>query len=200
MSGNDKKQLFDDWFNEKKDDPHRWGSNASNLKSAAEALFKVHRDWCDPETGEPINHEHERVDAPATMLYGCAMENMIKAYLIKKYGSFETAMGANENAWKRHQIPALADETGLTISDELRLLLRTLESFVVWAGRYPIPLKRHQFTLPEQFDCSDDMVPSEIQFRGMGIRLLDEFFKRMEDAVFADLWACIKKGSSKAAA
>jgi hypothetical protein len=51
----------------------------------------------------------------------------------QKHCSFEDAVAVDENAWKRHQLPAFAKAIGLPLSDELKLLLRN-EAFAVGPG------------------------------------------------------------------
>jgi hypothetical protein len=157
---------------------------AWNLRTAADVLFQAWEESWEP-SGEPIHPENEHLDSPATMLYGSAMENAIKGYLIKKHGGFEQARAAIQIAWDRHQISRLAVATGLPLTPEQRLLLHSLEAFIVWAGRYPISMKRHQFTIPKQFQSGDHMTP--IQIRRDGIEILQPFFKQLEDDIFHDL-------------
>jgi len=101
-------RLFDREFKRNKNDSEEWGATASNLHMAADVVFEAYGQSWNLD-GEPEHPEYKDLDAAATMLYGCAMENMIKGYLIKKHGGFEQARAANQIAWDRHQLPRLAE-------------------------------------------------------------------------------------------
>jgi hypothetical protein len=174
-------------FTNDRDNPEAWGATAGNLRIAADVLFQACREsWQDDE---PIHPENQPLDSPATMLYGYAMENAIKGYLIKKHGGvehdgFEKAKAANEKAWS-HEISKLAEATGLHPTSEQKLLLLNLERFIRWAGRYPIPKKWGEFTISKQLHAGDDMTPSQIEPHE--IQILEPFYKRLLDDISADL-------------
>jgi hypothetical protein len=181
------KRCLEKVFTNDRDNPEAWGATAGNLRIAADVLFQACREsW---QNDEPIHPENQPLDSPATMLYGYAMENAIKGYLIKKHGGaehdgFEKAKAANKEAWS-HEISKLAEATGLPLTSEQKLLLESLESFIRWAGRYPIPLHQDQFTIPKQFHAGDDMTPNQIE--PDGIQILEPFYKRLLDDISADL-------------
>jgi hypothetical protein len=184
LDAKEKKRTLDGLFQRKQNDPKKWFMTAWNLRTAADVLFQACEETREPG-GEPIHPENEHLDSPATMLYGCAMENIIKGYLIKKHGGFEPARAVYKKAWGKHQISVLAVATGLPLTPEQRLLLCSLEAFIVWAGRYPISMNRDQFTIPRQLQAGDHITP--IQIRHNGIELLQPFFKQLEDDIFPDL-------------
>jgi hypothetical protein len=184
LDAEETKSLFDGVFDRNKNDPEEWGATAWNLRAGADVLFQAYRESWEPE-GEPVHPENAHLDSPATMLYGGAMENAIKGYLIKKHGGFEQARAAKRKAWDRHKICELAVATGLPLTPEQKLLLRSLEAFIVWAGRYPISMKRDQFTIPKQFQSGDHITPNQI--RHDGVEILEPFYKQLEDDIFADL-------------
>jgi hypothetical protein len=179
------KKLLEQVFDRAKDEPEDWGAMAWTLRTAADVLFDAYaQTWGDPDDA-PEKPENERLNGPASMLYGCAMENMIKGYLIKKHGGFESARKVYQVAWDRHQLLRLAQATGLPLTPDQQLLLRSLEYFVVWAGRYPISMKRDHYTIPKQYKSGDNMTPT--QLNGDAIRILEPFYKQLEDDIFADL-------------
>jgi hypothetical protein len=181
----DTKKLLEGVFERTKNEPEDWGAMAWTLQRAAEVLMDAHaQTWGDPE-GPPERPENEQLDSPASMLYGCAMENMIKGYLIKKHGGFEQARAACPDAWQKHRLVDLARATGLPLTPVQRLLLGSLEAFVVWAGRYPISMKKQHYTIPKQYMSGENMTPTEIQRDG--IKILEPFYKQLEDVVFAEL-------------
>jgi hypothetical protein len=179
------KKLLERVFDRAKDSPEDWGTMAWTLRTAAEVLLEAHAEtWGDPDDA-PEKPENERLNGPASMMFGAAMENMIKGYLIKKHSGFEAARKVNQIAWDRHQLLRLAEATELRLTPDQILLLRSLEYFVVWAGRYPISMKRDHYTIPKQFMSGDNMTPTEIN--GDRIKILLPFYKELEDDIFADL-------------
>lgn len=134
LDAEEMKSLLDGVFQRNQNDPKKWGATAWNLRTAADVLFQAYTESWGPE-GEPIRPENKHLDSPATMLYGCAMENAIKGYLIKKHGGFEQARTANQGAWQKawqkHQISRLAEATGLPLTSGQKLLFQSLESFIV---------------------------------------------------------------------
>src|SRR5437867_726837 len=60
-----------------------WAASAGNLWRAAQVLFLAYESSTD-ENGEPVRPEDMELNVPATLLFGYATENAIKALLIKK--------------------------------------------------------------------------------------------------------------------
>lgn len=201
------KLLYNDVFKKDQNSPEAWGATAANLRIAADVLFQAYGEtW---EGDEPLHPENQHLDSPATMLYGCAMENVIKGYLIKKHEGFDKARAANQEAWERagakdqkaweklwqhHKISKLAEATGLPLTSEQKLLLQSLQSFIRWTGRYPIPMGRDEFTILKQFHSGDDMTPNQIE--PAGIKLLEPFYKQLEDDIFADAPRLVKHANT----
>jgi hypothetical protein len=169
-----KDRLFDGLFERSKDNPNAWASTALNLRMAADVLFKAYRESWEPAGEEPRHSENEHLNSPASMLYGCALENAIKGYLIKKHGGFEPARTAHPNAWPKHRLLDLALATGLPLSNDQELCLKSAEAFVRWAGRYPISITRQEFTIPKQFRSGNHMTPNALMLDT--IEILEPFY------------------------
>jgi hypothetical protein len=118
------------------------------------------------------------------MLYGYALENSIKGVLIKRHGVFEQAKQNHTKAWN-HKILALAEATNLPLTTDQKLLLKTLEAFVIWAGKYPVSLKPEEFTIEKQFQSGDYLTPNE--FHRSHLALLEPFYRQLQHEIFADL-------------
>ena len=172
-----KDRLFDGLFERNKDNPNAWASAALNLSMAADVLFEAYSESWAPDGEEPRHPENEHLNSPASMLYGCALENAIKGYLIRKHGGFEPAKTAYPNAWTKHRLLDLAMSTGLPLSNDQKLCLKSAEAFVRWAGRYPISFTRQEFTIPKQFQSGDHMTPNALRLDTIGI--LEPFYHAM---------------------
>jgi hypothetical protein len=79
-------------------------------------------------------------------LMGVSFENLIKATIIAQ-GTVAGNSRQISNNFKKHSIEALVgliDANKLSFNQDEINLLKELEKFVVWAGRYPIPKKVEQ--------------------------------------------------------
>ena len=115
---------------------HLWLAKATELLKAARLLWQQFLDDLAVfQKGEQL--EEPFVGGPALMLYGLAVENLLKAGLAHQ-GKAVNGNGAF--GLKSHGLVDLADQLGLSCTPAEIELLEKLETFVLWAGRYPIPL------------------------------------------------------------
>jgi hypothetical protein len=175
-------KIYDGVFKQK-EDSKEWAFTAADLRRAAEILFEAEHESRYPD-GEPKNPEDEQMDGPATLLCGYAIENAIKGYLIKKHGGLKAAISASGTAWQKHRLGLLAKQTGIPLSRDLELVLGTMEAFVRWAGKYPISLKRDEFTIPKQSFSGDHMMPNALNY--FTLPILDLFLKRLNDEILKE--------------
>lgn len=86
-----------------------------------------------------------RVDLiwPTALLLGFAAENFVKAAYVKvlAIGKDGRTVDALPKRLKRHDLSAIAGETGIRFSNPERELLRRLTPIVQWAGRYSVPTR-----------------------------------------------------------
>lgn len=78
------------------------------------------------------------IASTAMMLGGFAIENLLKA--IKVSQGSQVFDGRGFFTVKTHNVLELAVEAGIELDAAEEALLERLEQFVIWAGRYPIPL------------------------------------------------------------
>ena len=64
--------------------PSRWRKSADRLKHSADLLFAAYLESCNLPPEEYDWSEDARIAGVATLLYGLAMENILKAVLLKK--------------------------------------------------------------------------------------------------------------------
>jgi hypothetical protein len=78
------------------------------------------------------------VALPALLLAGYAIENYAKARLVEQ-----------GRGWKDHghDLPWLVRQAGIELNEPEDLLVQRLKQIVVWAGRYPTPMKPEAFRL-----------------------------------------------------
>ncbi len=113
-----------------------WLLKAAELLKSANLLWQQYLDDLAAfQKGERI--EEPFIGGTALMLYGLAVENLLKAGLAHQ-GKAATASGAF--GLKSHVLLSLGEQLGLSLSTIEAELLERLEAFVSWAGRYPMPL------------------------------------------------------------
>lgn len=115
--------------------PGLWLGYARLMKQAADILFSRSKTRTNV-------HQTPRADLaiPATLLYGYAIENAIKALVIKHNpitSGAEFTEYKNKSGWTNHKPVMLLESIKFGLDDDERNLLRVLSSFVIWAGKYP---------------------------------------------------------------
>lgn len=78
------------------------------------------------------------ISSIAMMLGGFAIENLLKGIKVSQGSQVFDDRGFF--TIKTHDILELAVQAGVELDTEEKALLERLEQFVIWAGRYPIPL------------------------------------------------------------
>jgi hypothetical protein len=123
--------------------PHRWESKARKLKHCADLLFKAFLTARKLPDEEQSVTEDSYIDDVATLLYGMAMENILKAALLKE--SIAKIGPDGKIAWS---VECAREHDLLGISRSLKFLklnaaqenlMERLSAFVFWAGKYPTP-------------------------------------------------------------
>jgi hypothetical protein len=123
--------------------PSRWLEQAEFLKLSAVQVLEQLEEIIDEGQALPGIREKKLAYVQAFMLLmGLSFENLIKgAHTATTPG---LAIADRVMIWKKHRgghgISSLIS-LATSINGEERDLLRRLEEYTVWAGRYPIPLK-----------------------------------------------------------
>lgn len=78
------------------------------------------------------------ISSTAMMLGGFAIENLLKAIKVSQGSQVFDDRGFF--TVKTHDVLELAVDAGVELDTAEEALLEKLEQFVIWAGRYPIPL------------------------------------------------------------
>jgi len=79
-----------------------------------------------------------KIYGPMLMLGALAIENLLKALRIPHVNPLFDKRGAF--ILDTHDVLQLAEDAGMSLSEDEQMLLERLEQFLTWAGRYPIPL------------------------------------------------------------
>ena len=81
------------------------------------------------------------------MLYGFAMENLIKALIVKKDPSLPLIeKGAIKWGVNGHDLLSLIEKAGIDPTEDERLILPALTEWAVWQGRYPTSMDAESYS------------------------------------------------------
>lgn len=132
--------------------PDRWISQARRLRASADLLYGAYlkdlRMFGKVRKVSSLKSlEHVM---PATLLYGFALENLLKAILVQNDQS--RVRNGRLAPWPGggHDLPALAREAEVALDPVETDVLNRLSQFIKWAGRYPIPKKATEMRLVQR--------------------------------------------------
>ena len=141
-------------------DPESWIGFSHALKLTAEIYRRIteKEDFQLFNLVSPRGKDDDKIDAKAAalktlvgfyslkctkidvMLFGLSVELLIKAILIAQNPDFVTKDGLDDKIAK-HNLLALIETANIEIDKEERKILRDLQQYIEWMGRYPIPKK-----------------------------------------------------------
>jgi len=126
--------------------PPAWWLAARRLMRAAEVLWRAHdADLSKIREGQVETHKLENLELGLAwmLLTGLALENLVKAVLLKREP--ELAKPGRMPEWpgkgagKGHDLAQLFDRAGVPLSAPERDFMDRLTEFILWRGRYPVP-------------------------------------------------------------
>lgn len=130
-----------------------WVSKAHDLRQSAELLVQY-----DAEVFEKVFTERKQprlpsfwTAGPARMMMGFALENLLKALLLRDPEHLRKAFSKEGKlSWKGdgHDLIALSKEAGFEWGRKEEQYLELWQMCAKWAGRYPLPKNESQ--LPRQ--------------------------------------------------
>ena len=121
-----------------------WLESADRLKHGADSLFAAYLESCKLSPEDKAETEDRNLAGVATLLYGLAMENILKAVLLKTKTAKIKSDGSiewNAEGAKEHDLVSICRSTKLTsLNADQEKLMERMSAFVHWAGKYPTPL------------------------------------------------------------
>lgn len=118
--------------------PMCWLSIAESLRRSANILWEVVQRDNDKIFKEGSEDIQPSISQNCLLLLGLSMENLLKGICVSKYGAFNNG---NEFKFTTHNLLVLCEKSGVEIAGDEYHLLELLEQFVIWAGKFPGPLK-----------------------------------------------------------
>lgn len=141
----------------KQNHPNHWFNRAADLHASAGGLWWVMHQQNEADVsrdlGFPPGHSMSVACRPVFhMLCGLSLEVIMKAVLVQRDVAFN----------KSHRLNTLVSLLGLSKSKQELALLKFYEESILWAGRYPIPLKASDEKLREFWSLASNVLTSEI--------------------------------------
>jgi hypothetical protein len=136
-------------FNKWSTSPAAWFARAEQLHQSSELLWSPIGRLFDMERRRERADPNAGLHAPAYLLVaGFAIEAMLKAAAIQtelNAGGIDRVVVPGSSPvlqpWvKTHNLEKLAARAAITPSDETVIYLRRFERYILWAGRYPVPV------------------------------------------------------------
>lgn len=146
MSERDVPSIWLDMFRSAATSRHVWADYAWRLRrvammvwhlSQSEAEFVFHDTTKSLMT--PRGETNDSLRSVFMLLAGFAVEDLAKGVYLRRKG-ISVADGHFPSELKRHVIRPLLDQFNIYLTPTEKGLVRRLETFVRWAGRYPVPL------------------------------------------------------------
>jgi hypothetical protein len=167
-------------------DELQWLESADKLKHGADLLFTAYSESCGLSPEERSQTDDRKMDGVATLLYGLAMENILKAALLKEGIAKIDADGSIDwivDGASEHDLLAICRSSKLiSLNVNQEKLMQRLSAFVHWAGKYPTPWKltntKKEFKgllLKNQPKAAPITMP--VEFRVEDKVLFDEIYK-----------------------
>jgi hypothetical protein len=165
--------------------PSIWVLTARRLKRSADIIFdQCENDLRAMESGiSPLELHNLELAGCATMLYGLALENLLKAIVIQVQPTAIVDHKLRKWPSGGHDLLLLRKEARLGVNDSEKDLLTRLAAFVKWAGRYPIPKSALEMRLL-QSAVQPDFVP--LPLNPYERAPFDALYARLESHVIHD--------------
>jgi hypothetical protein len=168
--------------------PHHWYAKAFELRRSARALYKAllpglrRHEQAAKRAKRVLDQGVRQVVAirshspdvrPVYMLYGFALENLLKGLLIARTPHLISERSLSKRI-VGHNLRALLRNAGISVNAEEEEALRWTEEAVVWKARYPVPAKING---ARGFFEPGDPGLRQVQVRK---RILEDIFVRIE--------------------
>lgn len=193
--------VFNRWFLQRARNKQSWIMQAKYLSYAANYLLKLHQKARDTQVKLLLNEMKKnggrlRVGSrPATkqeikliydssvisvyrMLMGYSIENLAKAFLIEAQPSLIGNNGIiHKSVITSHLSVTMIEGCNIKLKVQEKDIVKMLSWYVVWAGRYPVPLKTEHTKPYERYDGLW-FQPGDLQMQGE-IRLIEIIYSKL---------------------
>jgi len=139
-------------FSAEADAPEAWRNVAKVLFDAAGILSR------ECLLGNTQGDSRACLVSPVNMLFGMAIETLLKGLVVHRKGKI-VCKGKLPHSFTHHNIERLLREAEVQLKENDLLLLRKLEVYVKWLGKYPVP--KTAMENPSRMMACATMIPQE---------------------------------------
>jgi len=188
-------EFFKEQFDIGANTPGIWALNARRLKRGGDLIFDAYEIDLQAmgKGASPLELNNLEVAGTATMLFGFAIENLLKAIIIAKEP--RTINEGNLRDWPSngHKLILLAEKADIPLNEQQKDMVHRLEVFVEWTGRYPVPKKPTQIPL-KQLGINKPFFP--LPLKPFERKIFEQLFKSLQSFIFRDTLDDLEKGSA----
>ncbi len=188
-------KFFKEQFDMGAETPAIWALSANRLKRSGDLIFDAYEiDLQAMGKGvSPLELNNLEVAGAATMLFGLAIENLLKAIIIAREP--KTVNDGNLRGWPSngHKLILLAEKAEIPLNEQQKDMVQRLVAFVEWAGRYPVPQKATQIPL-KQLRIKKPFLPLPLQ--PFERKIFEQLYLSLWSFIFRDTPVDLAKGSA----
>ena len=178
-------EFLQEQFNTRAESPAIWALSARRLKHSADLIFDAYEIDLQQmaRNASPLEFNNLEVAGAATLLFGLAVENLLKAIIITREP--KTVEDGRLRDWpgNGHELILLAEKANIRLDAQQQDLLQRLVAFVEWAGRYPVPKKVTKLAL-RQLNVKEPFLPLPLQSSER--KLFEQLFESLWAFIFRD--------------
>ncbi len=175
--------MWDEMFELTASTSASWFLSARRLKRSADILWDIYETDANKMFEEEANIlelENLEIGGVSMFISGLSIENLLKALLIKDNPNVVASGKLKQWPASGHDLIELAKEARISLDCAETALLKSLTTFVLWAGRYPVPKTVTRFR-PEALPDGTHRIPGA--FSAGDKRRLDCFFDRLVETL-----------------
>lgn len=155
-----------------------WISAATDLENALATIKPGLIAFWKETPGEKETPIAPRLHSVYLLLAGYILENLLKALILRNNGSeLSLQTEALPKPLKNHDLVKLCKVANIGLTDEGRHLLMRITEYAIWAGRYPVPLRRQDLHLSE---LPDGRKSTLLLWQGTDIRAIDDLIRHLK--------------------
>jgi hypothetical protein len=177
-----KKQNAEELFEIISKDPHSWLGQAQEMKIVADLiLIALKGELTIPPTYPETQKKRLAYSGSYMLFTGLAFENLLKGIFIGRNPELVVngKIQSDILGEKGHGIAEGAKRI-IELSQQEAKLLARIQEYLIWAGRYPLPLKLNRF-----LNSEDQNLRS---FRTDDPLVIDRLFKRLVEILKNENW------------
>ena len=157
-------------FKSKTQNPYEWLEAARRLKISADIIFSQLKQLELSHPSKPVERQKQWAFIESyMMLSGFALENLLKGIYVAENPDKINLEKIDLGSWGYggHALVDLNKSIPVEFNQSQKDLLKELQNFTIWAGRYPLPISSSKF--------------KEIIFNSDDSEIINNVFQQLEE-------------------